>query len=227
VDPLLDPETGFQYDNARYYDPNTGQFLTSDPLEAITQQPYAYAGDDPINETDPTGLDDTIPVSAGPYSGQSAAGAGARLDAYCQQNPNASICTEGALPSPGQIAGAVGTFVGNHYGQIAEGLAGVGCIAGLQPELCIIATGAAGITSEIQNATSSCPSVAGGLIDLLGLAPGLQVAGADAAGLLGAGKTAGNVFSGIVGGSAIVGGPAAVQLARQQDGATQSSCGCQ
>jgi hypothetical protein len=117
--------------------------------------------------------------------------------------------------------------LGNHYGQIAEGVAAAGCIAGLQPELCVIAAAAAGITSEVQNATSSCPSVAGGLIDLLGLAPGLQVAGADFFGLLGAGGTAGNVFSGIVGGSAIVGGPAAVQLARQQHGATQSSCGCQ
>lgn len=41
---------------ARWYDPTTGQFMSSDPLEAITQQPYSYAGDNPINETDPSGL---------------------------------------------------------------------------------------------------------------------------------------------------------------------------
>jgi hypothetical protein len=31
--------------------------MTSDPLEQVTQQPYAYADDSPINNTDPTGLD--------------------------------------------------------------------------------------------------------------------------------------------------------------------------
>jgi len=41
---------------ARYYDPATGQFVTRDPIEAITHQAYAYAGDDPINSTDPSGL---------------------------------------------------------------------------------------------------------------------------------------------------------------------------
>jgi RHS repeat-associated protein len=56
VDPVLDPETGFQYLRARYYDPTTGQFLTRDPLEAITGQPYSYAQDNPVNGTDPTGL---------------------------------------------------------------------------------------------------------------------------------------------------------------------------
>jgi RHS repeat-associated protein len=40
----------------RYYDPATGQFLTVDPDVAITQAPYTYAGDDPVNNTDPTGL---------------------------------------------------------------------------------------------------------------------------------------------------------------------------
>jgi hypothetical protein len=40
----------------RYYDPTTGQFLTVDPAVSITGQPYSYAGDDPVNESDPTGL---------------------------------------------------------------------------------------------------------------------------------------------------------------------------
>ncbi|MHB8735881.1 MAG: DUF6531 domain-containing protein, partial [Terriglobales bacterium] len=37
-----DPETGLQYLRARYYDPQTGQFLTRDPIEAQTRQPYSY-----------------------------------------------------------------------------------------------------------------------------------------------------------------------------------------
>ncbi len=51
-----DTETGLTYLRARYYDPSTGQFLTRDPLEAMTGQPYAYAGNNPTNYTDPLGL---------------------------------------------------------------------------------------------------------------------------------------------------------------------------
>jgi hypothetical protein len=45
---------------ARWYDPTTGQFLTPDPLEPLTGQPYSYANDNPINNTDPSGLDPLI-----------------------------------------------------------------------------------------------------------------------------------------------------------------------
>ena len=45
-----------QYLRARYYDPSTGQFLSRDPIEDQTLQPYAYAGNDPTNAIDPTGL---------------------------------------------------------------------------------------------------------------------------------------------------------------------------
>lgn len=41
---------------ARYYDPATAQFLTRDPIEQLTQQPYQYSNDGPLDFTDPTGL---------------------------------------------------------------------------------------------------------------------------------------------------------------------------
>jgi hypothetical protein len=41
---------------ARNYDPSTGQLLTRDPIQALTQQPYQYAYDNPLNEVDPLGL---------------------------------------------------------------------------------------------------------------------------------------------------------------------------
>jgi uncharacterized protein RhaS with RHS repeats len=41
----------------RYYDPATAAFTSVDPLEGLTGQPYAYAGADPANSTDPTGFD--------------------------------------------------------------------------------------------------------------------------------------------------------------------------
>jgi RHS repeat-associated protein len=54
---LKHPETGpKRYTLNRYYDPATSQFLSVDPLVDITQQPYQYVGDDPLNGTDPTGL---------------------------------------------------------------------------------------------------------------------------------------------------------------------------
>jgi RHS repeat-associated protein len=52
-----DPETGLLYLRARYYDANTAQFLTRDPIEANTGHPYSYAGDDPLDNVDPLGLD--------------------------------------------------------------------------------------------------------------------------------------------------------------------------
>ena len=51
-----DAETGFVYLRARYYDPATGQFLSRDPIEAITRSPYAYVHGNPLNYTDPLGL---------------------------------------------------------------------------------------------------------------------------------------------------------------------------
>jgi RHS repeat-associated protein len=49
-------DTGLIYMRARVYDPATAQFLTGDPLAALTGEPYAYANDNPVNEADPTGL---------------------------------------------------------------------------------------------------------------------------------------------------------------------------
>ena len=51
-----DGDTGLYYLRARYYDPTTGQFLTRDPLGALTQNAYGYAGSDPLNAADPLGL---------------------------------------------------------------------------------------------------------------------------------------------------------------------------
>lgn len=48
--------SGLIYLLARYYDPSTNQFISVDPAVAVTDQPYAFSGDDPINLSDPTGL---------------------------------------------------------------------------------------------------------------------------------------------------------------------------
>src|SRR5690606_36913417 len=51
-----DPDMGFVYLRARDYDPLTGQFVQVDPVVDETRQPCAYAGNNPLQVTDPTGL---------------------------------------------------------------------------------------------------------------------------------------------------------------------------
>jgi RHS repeat-associated protein len=81
-----DTETGFQYLRARYYDPRTYNFLTRDPISAVTRAPYNYADNNPTNKTDPTGLGGEATGTAGganlpilqlpPWAAPAAAGLG-------------------------------------------------------------------------------------------------------------------------------------------------------
>ena len=53
----MDPETGLIYLQNRYYSPATAQFLTRDPLDALTRSAYGYVDGNPLNRADPSGLD--------------------------------------------------------------------------------------------------------------------------------------------------------------------------
>ncbi len=53
-------DTGLIYMRARTYDPATAQFLSVDPLAKLTRAPYNFAEDNPLNESDPTGLGDWL-----------------------------------------------------------------------------------------------------------------------------------------------------------------------
>jgi len=55
-----DPNIGFYYLRARYYDPTSGRFTSMDPASGDPQSPislhrYLYANDNPVNYVDPTG----------------------------------------------------------------------------------------------------------------------------------------------------------------------------
>ena len=124
-----DPETGLQYDRARYYDPVTGQFPTQDPLEAITQQPYAYADADPINETDPLGLCGSLASWGGFWAncGSDVTSAAGR-----------AITSASQQTEPGALLGLASTITGHSLGICAGGEAGIGHV--ISAGGCYIAT---------------------------------------------------------------------------------------
>jgi RHS repeat-associated protein len=75
INERFDPETGLQYLHARYHDPSLGRFLTPDTwdpiLAGVDINRYAYAGNDPINGSDPAGhnwMQDTFDRFYGCYS---------------------------------------------------------------------------------------------------------------------------------------------------------------
>lgn len=54
---VADADSGLTYMQARYYDPIIGRFLSADPIgyqDGLNL--YAYVGNDPTNQTDPSGL---------------------------------------------------------------------------------------------------------------------------------------------------------------------------
>jgi RHS repeat-associated protein len=97
-------DTGLIYLRARIYDPATAQFLTVDPLEKLTREPYSYAADNPLNHYDPSGLFLGIP---GTPTDEEIIGA-------------AQKGTETVSQGVAEGAEEVGHYVATHPGQIAE-----------------------------------------------------------------------------------------------------------
>jgi hypothetical protein len=116
----------------RYYDPSTGQFLTVDPLVAVTGQSYAYTGDDPVNGVDPMGLC-TIPGEGQLYPGACATTGAEAIAAEQEiqaQAQGGGFSISKGLDAVEGAASDVGHFVATHKTAIAEVAVGVVIVVG-------------------------------------------------------------------------------------------------
>jgi RHS repeat-associated protein len=106
-----DAESGLQYLRARYYNPATGQFLTLDPMLAVTLAPYGYAVGNPVNSDDPNGecgfLCAAIGAGAGALVGVASGGVEC-LASYAAGKFNAGECAANVVSDAagGAVSGA-------------------------------------------------------------------------------------------------------------------------
>lgn len=123
-----DNETGLQYLRARFYDPTTGQFLSRDPVVALTREPYGYVGGNPLNATDPSGL---FRIPGTDWCVDIA-------DPNCDSNADG----ESLLDAPGAVA----DYVTSEPGTVATGGALLTCLAPFAGWVgCAIAGGSAAV----------------------------------------------------------------------------------
>jgi RHS repeat-associated protein len=117
-------DTGLMYLRARNYDPATGQFLSVDPLVGQTHAPYSYAGDNPLNEADPTGLGNWLNLGL-PSPGEIAETLNPVK--YYEQEIESyeNGCGYFGSVIHGLEGAVVGTLDASGVGGLAEGIAGV------------------------------------------------------------------------------------------------------
>src|SRR5699024_6558922 len=89
-------ETGLYYLRNRYYDPATGVFTTPDPLEDFTGERYSYAGNDPVNQTDPNGL---LCGNPGPFGTSRSSNPACRTSTGYRANCSVTECPPPTLGS--------------------------------------------------------------------------------------------------------------------------------
>ncbi|GEM_PF-2417812 len=117
--------SGLVYLRARYYDPQTGRFITPDPFPGVLSQPstqnaYPYVTNNPLRYTDPSG--EIIPIllaAAGATLAGGIISGGLNLLSQCKGYSSFQECTKcadwtavGAAAGAGALAGLFGFGVG-------------------------------------------------------------------------------------------------------------------
>jgi len=110
-----DPSTALSDLRARWYEPQTGEFTTPDPAFASTDAAYTYAGDDPVNETDPSGYgpcggSKAPTTTVGQWDNQN----GRTFTLYCGK-PGSSGYGYRHIVGGGHFGGDVNGFVRNEF----------------------------------------------------------------------------------------------------------------
>ncbi|MBS1891499.1 MAG: carboxypeptidase regulatory-like domain-containing protein, partial [Actinobacteria bacterium] len=172
---------GLEYDRARYYDPTQGRFISQDPIgfAGSGTNLYLYAGGDPLDATDWSGLCE-----------------------FCISIPDPVQLGEDVVSTVGEAvteaeelaSAAVGNFeismnwAWENKGTVA-GVAAAGTCIVASAGVCTVAAGGALLASTVENA-ENCSSVPGFLgaegvtvgTTIVGGAPGFLKAGVEIAG---------------------------------------------
>jgi RHS repeat-associated protein len=125
----MDATTGLVNDRARWYEPPVGGFTTRDPAFASTDTAYTYAGDDPVNRSDPTG--DCVSTWFGCIGPGPANGISGTLGATWYDTGGKAVSAIGGLNWSGALHGAANGALqplkaaGTELEDIAKGLAGI------------------------------------------------------------------------------------------------------
>ena len=165
----FDTETGLHYNYYRYYDPETGRYITSDPIGLSGgTNTYGYVGGNPANLSDPYGLCPWCAVGAVISGG---------LNAYSQYQANRGFnnFNWGAFLAS-TATGALGGGLGTAASRLTWRAAGSTWQLSAAGQLAVNSAGStaigAGVTAAQNKLTGSCNSVSGAAINGL-LAGGL------------------------------------------------------
>lgn len=122
-----DTESGLDYFSARYYGSTMGRFMSPDPLGGHTEDPqtlnrYAYARNNPLLYTDPTGLDSYLQCTAA-KDGSNASTCQSQTVGY-DKNGNAQTATVQGVTKDGKFTA---TLIGNDAsGNLVDKTTGTG-----------------------------------------------------------------------------------------------------
>src|SRR5262249_2983207 len=105
-------DTKLVYSKARYYDPQSGRFISADPLGLLPDvNPYRYANNSPTNFTDPSGRFVNVAAAAvGGLVGGVIGGAIGGVTAYIESGGDWDATRQAA--AKGVLLGATAGFVG-------------------------------------------------------------------------------------------------------------------